>query len=120
MPFVCFGFDFFRIVHLEGPTGNIEFVGGIVAGFGCGSTKLDPLYVSGVVIGTYALDGGKFILNALNVLANIDRHPAADRLLLNLVRHARKLAGETRKTSRAKPAAEKVSGPALLPGQAQI
>ena len=92
----------------------------IVAGFGCGSTKLDPLYVSGVVIGTYALDGGKFILNALNVLANIDRHPAADRLLLNLVRHARKLAGETRKTSRAKPAAEKVSGPALLPGQAQI
>jgi hypothetical protein len=92
----------------------------IVASFACGSTNLDPLYASGVVIGSYALGGGKFILNALSVLSNIDRHPAADRLLLNLVRHARKLAGEVMQVKPAKPAAEPGSGLALLPGQAQI
>jgi hypothetical protein len=29
------------------------------------------------------------VLNTLRVLENLDRHPAADRLLLNLVRYAR-------------------------------
>jgi len=45
--------------------------------------------------------GGKFMLNAFNVFFNIDRHPAADRLLLNLVRHAATLA----RKSPAKPPA---------------
>ncbi|MFA7158738.1 MAG: glycoside hydrolase family 2 TIM barrel-domain containing protein [Kiritimatiellia bacterium] len=92
----------------------------IVASFACGYTNLDPLYASGVVVGAYTLGGGVYILNALNVLSNIDWHPAADRLLLNLVRHARKLAGEARQAKPAKPAAEPGSGLALLPGQAQI
>ena len=61
----------------------------IVAAFACGVSNWDPNnYASGVVIGRYAHGRGQYILNALAVLDNIDRHPAADRLLLNLIRHA--------------------------------
>jgi hypothetical protein len=43
---------------------------------------------SGVMLGTYQHHAGKFTLNALNLLSNLG-HPAADRLLLNLLAHAR-------------------------------
>ena len=45
-------------------------------------------YQSGVMIGSYQLGAGHFFLNTLNIVEQVDKHPAADRLLLNLVRHA--------------------------------
>jgi len=46
-------------------------------------------YASGVMIGVYPHGKGRFIFNTFNVLGNIDAHPAADRLLLNLLGYAR-------------------------------
>ena len=45
-------------------------------------------YASGVLIGSYRLGAGRFILSTPRVLENLDAHPAADRLLLNLVTFA--------------------------------
>ena len=36
----------------------------------------------------YPFGKGRFIVNTFNVLENIDQHPAADRLLLNMINHA--------------------------------
>ncbi|MBI5093330.1 MAG: hypothetical protein HZB26_12925 [Candidatus Hydrogenedentes bacterium] len=45
-------------------------------------------YASGVLLGSYRFGEGWFVLNSLNLLNNMDRHPAADRLLLNLIGYA--------------------------------
>ncbi|NLX42679.1 MAG: hypothetical protein GXY79_04275, partial [Chloroflexi bacterium] len=45
-------------------------------------------YASGVLMGAYPLGAGRFVLNTLRILDLVDRHPAADRLLLNLIRYA--------------------------------
>lgn len=45
-------------------------------------------YASGIVLGAYPSGSGRVILNALEVLPNLDRHPVADRLLMNLIRWA--------------------------------
>ncbi len=42
-------------------------------------------YASGVLAGSYEFGSGQFFLNTLRVLEHIDIHPAADRLLLNLI-----------------------------------
>ena len=42
-------------------------------------------YASGVLLGAYRFGAGRFFLNTLHVLEHIDMHPAADRLLLNLI-----------------------------------
>ena len=42
-------------------------------------------YASGVLLGSYRFGAGKFIVNSFGILENIDKHPAADRLLLNLI-----------------------------------
>ncbi len=49
-------------------------------------------YTSGVLNGWYSFGEGKFMLNTLPVLGNLDQHPAADRLLLNMIAHAAKTA----------------------------
>jgi len=41
-----------------------------------------------VMLGTWRHHAGRFTLNSLNLLGNLG-HPAADRLLLNLIAHAR-------------------------------
>jgi hypothetical protein len=50
-------------------------------------------YASGVLVGSYAFGAGRFILNTLRILENLDLHPAADRLLLNLISHGQKTVG---------------------------
>ena len=45
-------------------------------------------YTSGVMMGAYRFVEGIFLINTLGILENVGRHPAADRLLLNLIRHA--------------------------------
>jgi hypothetical protein len=50
---------------------------------------------SGVMVGAYRLGAGWILLNTLRVAENAGSHPAADRLLLNMVRWAAgKAAGE--------------------------
>jgi hypothetical protein len=47
-------------------------------------------YDSGVLVGTYKFGSGIFTLNTLRILENINIHPAANRLLLNMIKHASK------------------------------
>jgi hypothetical protein len=45
-------------------------------------------FASGVMLGAYAFGSGKIVLNTFNILDNVDKHPAADQLLLNLIGYA--------------------------------
>jgi hypothetical protein len=51
-------------------------------------------YYSGVLLGAYRFGAGRFLVSTFQILNQIDRHPAADRLLVNLLtyggRQARK------------------------------
>ena len=52
-------------------------------------------YVAGMIAAVYGLGAGRFAINSLRILENLDRHPAADRLLLNMIDYAAGLvAGE--------------------------
>jgi len=42
-------------------------------------------YACGLLTAGYNFGAGRFCVNSLNILGNIDQHPAADRLLLNFV-----------------------------------
>jgi len=45
-------------------------------------------YAYGTVICSYNFGSGRFIISALNILDNLDKNPAADRLMLNMLDHA--------------------------------
>ena len=45
-------------------------------------------YASGILLGSYRFGEGRFIVNTFPVLQNLDAHPAADRLLYNMIRYA--------------------------------
>jgi hypothetical protein len=45
-------------------------------------------YSSGLLTASYPFGGGRFVINSLRVLDNIGQHPAADRLLLNMIGYA--------------------------------
>jgi hypothetical protein len=53
----------------------------------CHSSRPDG-YAAGVMLGAYSFGAGKILLNTFNLLEQADKHPAADRLLLNLVDYA--------------------------------
>ncbi len=42
-------------------------------------------YASGIMLGSWRLGSGRVVVNTFRVLDELDRHPAAERLLLNLV-----------------------------------
>ena len=44
--------------------------------------------VAGMLVGAYRMGAGWFVFSTFQVLANVDTHPAADRLLVNFVRDA--------------------------------
>ncbi len=44
-------------------------------------------YTSGVLVGKYHHGKGSYVLSTMNILNNVSRHPAADRLLINLVNY---------------------------------
>jgi len=60
----------------------------IAAAFATGHHSYPRGYGSSIVIGAWRSGGGRFILSTPYVLENLDLHPAADRLLLNLIRYA--------------------------------
>ncbi len=45
-------------------------------------------YACGTLVSTHRLGAGRIVLNTLHILEHLDQHPAADRLLLNLIRYA--------------------------------
>jgi len=45
-------------------------------------------YVCGTLLGAYKLGAGQMVLNTIRILEQLDQHPAADRLLLNIVADA--------------------------------
>ncbi len=48
-------------------------------------------YTSGLLTASYPFGAGRFLINSLQILENVDRHPAADRLLLNTINYAASL-----------------------------
>ncbi len=64
----------------------------IAAAFATGHHEYPRGYGSGLLIAAYRSGEGRFVLSTPNILENLDSHPAADRLLLNLISYARTLA----------------------------
>ncbi|MFH0760306.1 MAG: glycoside hydrolase family 2 TIM barrel-domain containing protein [Bacteroidota bacterium] len=53
-----------------------------------GAIKASQDYSSGLMMSVYPFGSGKFILNTLLIRSNLDIHPAAERLLINLLNYA--------------------------------
>jgi hypothetical protein len=53
-----------------------------------GAIKASQDYSSGLMLSVYPLGAGRFVLNTLLIRENLGRHPAAERLLRNLLRSA--------------------------------
>ena len=53
-----------------------------------GATNTSQDYSAGLTVSVHSLGAGRFILNTLHIRENLGLNPAADRLLLNLLRHA--------------------------------
>jgi hypothetical protein len=45
-------------------------------------------YASGILLARYGFGDGNFMVNTFPILDQVDRHPAADRMLLNLIQFA--------------------------------
>ena len=65
----------------------------IAASFVTGHHTLPKGYASGILIGAWNKGAGRFILSTPEVLGNLDTHPAADRLLVNLILYSQNAAG---------------------------
>ncbi len=59
----------------------------------CHNSRPDG-YAAGVMLGAYRFGSGRIILNTFNILDNVDKHPAADRLLMNMITYATRNATE--------------------------
>jgi hypothetical protein len=53
-----------------------------------GAIKASQDYSSGLIVAVHEFGEGRFILNTLLIRENLGMHPAADRLLVNLLRYA--------------------------------
>jgi hypothetical protein len=59
-----------------------------------GAIKASQDYTSGLMVSVHNLGAGRFILNTLLIRENLGRHPAAERLLRNMLRYAGAGAGK--------------------------
>jgi hypothetical protein len=50
------------------------------------NTSID--YSAGLLVSVHSLGAGRFILNTLHIRENLGQNPAADRLLVNMLRYA--------------------------------
>lgn len=60
----------------------------IAASFAVGHHRHPGGYAWGLLMGGYRVGAGRLILSTLPLLKNLSAHPAADRLMANLIRHA--------------------------------
>ncbi len=58
------------------------------AAFAPGPLRSNEEYTSGILLASWPFAAGRFLVNSFPILANVDAHPVADRLLLNVVRYA--------------------------------
>jgi hypothetical protein len=65
----------------------------VAAAFATGYTAPGG-YASGILLGSYRFGEGRFVVNTLPIMENVDSHPAADRLLLNLISYAAGFVGK--------------------------
>jgi hypothetical protein len=56
----------------------------------CGATRISHNYCSGIHVGIWNFGAGKFIVNTLNIIDNLHRDPAADKLLMNIIKFGTK------------------------------
>jgi hypothetical protein len=54
----------------------------------CGANDCSIAYAAGLLVSVHRLGAGGFLLNTLRLREHLGRHPAADRLLANLLRYA--------------------------------
>jgi hypothetical protein len=54
----------------------------------CGATRISHTYCSGIHIGIWNFGQGRFIVNTLQIVDNLGKDPAADRLLCNILNFA--------------------------------
>ena len=54
----------------------------------CGATRISHTYCSGVHIGVWDFEQGRFIVNTLQIGVNLGKDPAADRLFSNILNFA--------------------------------
>ena len=59
-----------------------------------GAIKASQDYASGLMVSVYELGAGRFVLNTLRIREHLGRHPAAERLLRNMLRYAAADAGK--------------------------
>ncbi|MBI3920007.1 MAG: glycoside hydrolase family 2 [Armatimonadetes bacterium] len=59
-----------------------------------GAIKASQDYSSGLLVSVYNFGAGRFILNTLRIRENLGTHPAAERLLRNMLRYAARDAGK--------------------------
>jgi hypothetical protein len=59
----------------------------IAASFAAGYSTTGG-YASGVLLGSYKFGAGQFVVNSFPIIEYVDKHPVADRLLLNLINYA--------------------------------
>ncbi|MHB8860828.1 MAG: glycoside hydrolase family 2 protein [Pirellulaceae bacterium] len=59
-----------------------------------GAIKASQDYASGLMMAVYRVGSGRFVLNTLHIREQLDHHPAASHLLLNLLRYAGREATE--------------------------
>jgi hypothetical protein len=62
----------------------------------CHSSRPDG-YAAGTMLSVHGFGGGKLVLNTFRILENVDNHPAADKLLINIIKHATSLVSPTLK-----------------------
>jgi hypothetical protein len=60
----------------------------VAVGYASLTERVKTGYAAGLIAAWYTFGAGRFLLNSLQVLENLDRHPAADRLLLNMIVYA--------------------------------
>ena len=53
-----------------------------------GGINAAQAYSSGLLVAVHKLGAGRFVLNTLRIRDHLGRHPAADRLLINMLRYA--------------------------------
>ena len=53
-----------------------------------GAINTSQAYSSGLLVAVYKLGAGRFVLNTLAIREQLDRHPAAERILRNMLRYA--------------------------------
>ena len=60
----------------------------IATGYASMKEPVPTGYASGLVTASYPFGGGRFLINTLRILEHVGSHPAADRLLLNMIAYA--------------------------------